>query len=80
MPQRPGMPSEQVVASRLKALSPAEYQRQIGSHPVLSSMVRHNVPLTRDNYVALANTGRPDEARTAEHEANVPRILLPDEE
>lgn len=75
MPQQPGTPSEQVVASRVAALTPAEYQRQIGSHPVLSMMVRAGVPLSRDNYVDIANAGRPDEAWTHEHEANVPAIL-----
>ncbi len=38
-------------------------------------MVRAGVPLSRDNYVDIANAGRPDEAWTHEHEANVPAIL-----
>jgi len=38
-------------------------------------MVKHNVPLTRDNYVDFANMGRPAEAWTAEHEANLPWIF-----
>ena len=79
MPPQPGTPSEPNVASRLAALSPAEYQRLIGSDPVLSAMVRHGTPITRDNYVAIANAGRPDEAWTHEHEASLPHIFRPDE-
>ena len=45
-------------------MSPQQYQRLIGSDPVLEMMVRRNVPLTRDNYVDIANAGRPDEAWT----------------
>jgi hypothetical protein len=43
-------------------------------------MVRYGTPLTRDNYVAIANAGRPDEAWTHEHEANVPAILRSSED
>ncbi len=56
-------------------MNPQEYQRLTGLHPVLDMMVRHKVPLTRDNYVDLANAGRPDEAWTAEHEAGLPWIF-----
>jgi hypothetical protein len=75
MPQRPGTPSEADVASRLRAMSPAEYQHLIGTDPILSGMVKHNIPITRDNYVDIANAGRPDEAWTHEHEAGLPAIL-----
>lgn len=80
MPEQSGTPSEQDVASRVAALTPQEFQRLIGSHPVLSMMVRYGTPLTRDNYVAIANAGRPDEAWTHEHEANVPAILRSSED
>jgi hypothetical protein len=75
MPEQSGTPSEQDVASRVAAMNPQEYQRLIGSHPILSMMVRAGLPLTRDNYVDIANAGRPDEAWTAEHEANLPSIF-----
>ena len=78
--QQPGTPSEHDVASRLQAMSPQQYQRLIGSNGILEMMVRRNVPLTRDNYVAIANAGRPDEAWTHEHEANVPAILRSSED
>jgi hypothetical protein len=38
-------------------------------------MVRYGTPLTRDNYVDIANAGRPDEAWTHEHEAMLPAIF-----
>lgn len=38
-------------------------------------MIRCKIPLTRDNYVDIANAGRPDEAWTAEHEAMLPHIF-----
>ena len=79
MPQQPGTPSEQVVASRLQAMSPQQYQRLIGSDGILEMMVRHKLPITRDNYVDIANAGRPDEAWTHEHEASLPHIFRPDE-
>jgi hypothetical protein len=60
-------------------MSPQQYQRLIGSDGILEMMVRRNVPLTRDNYVAIANAGRPDEAWTHEHEASLPHIFRPDE-
>ena len=63
------------VASRLKAMSPDEYRRLIGSNPILESMVRYGTPLTRENYVAIANAGRPDDAWTHEHEAMLPAIF-----
>ena len=75
MPPQPGTPSEQDVASRLQAMSPPEYQRLIGSDPILSAMARNGTPLTRDNYVDIANAGRPDEAWTHEHEAMLPEIF-----
>lgn len=56
-------------------MNPREYQRLIGSNPLLEMMVRRNIPLTRDNYVDLANAGRPDEAWTHEHEAMLPAIF-----
>jgi hypothetical protein len=43
-------------------------------------MVRHKLPLTRENYVDIANAGRPDEAWTHEHEAMLPAIFRRDEE
>ena len=63
------------MASRLRAMSPQEYQRLIGSDGILEMMVRHKLPITRDNYVDIANAGRPDEAWTHEHEASLPIIL-----
>jgi hypothetical protein len=75
MPQQPETPSDQAAASRLAAMSPAEYQRLIGSHPVLKFMDQHGIPLTRDNYVDIANMGRDDEAWTHEHEAMLPAIF-----
>lgn len=56
-------------------MPPHEYQRLIGSDPILEAMVRHKVPITRDNYVDMANAGRPDEAWTHEHEAMLPAIF-----
>ena len=56
-------------------MSLQEYQRLIGSDPVLEMMVRHKVPLSRDNYVDIANAGRPDEAWTHAHEAMLPSIF-----
>ena len=67
------------MASRLQAMSPQEYQHLIGSHAILKGMVKHNIPITRDNYVDIANAGRPDEAWTHEHEAMLPSIFRPDE-
>jgi hypothetical protein len=64
-----------VLLMPLKAMHPAEYQRLIGSDPILSGMIRHNIPLTRENYVDIANAGRPDDAWTAEHEAALPWIF-----
>ena len=58
-------------------MSQQEYQRLIGSHPILEGMIKHNIPLTRDNYVDIANAGRPDEAWTHEHEASLPSIFRP---
>ena len=63
------------IASRHQAMSPQEYQRLIGSHPVLEFMHRHKIPMTRENYVDIANMGRPDEAWTHEHEAMLPAIF-----
>jgi len=60
-------------------MHPDTYQRLIGSHPILSMMARHGTPITRDNYVAIANAGRPDEDWTAEHEATLPHIFRSDE-
>jgi hypothetical protein len=75
MSQQPGMPLEKLAASRLRALSPSEYQRLIGSNRILAGMVKHGIPLTRDNYVDIANAGRSAEDWTAEHEAMLPAIF-----
>ena len=56
----------------------AAFQHLIGSDPVLEVMVRRKVPITRDNYVDIANAGRPDEAWTHEHEASLPWIFHAD--
>jgi hypothetical protein len=42
-------------------------------------MVKANIPLTRENYVDIANAGRPDEAWTHEHEAMLPAIFRSDD-
>jgi hypothetical protein len=73
MPTR--RPSEQCVKARLEALTPDEYRHLIGSSSILRGMIKHNIPLTRENYVAIANAGRPDEAWTAEHEMMLPWIF-----
>jgi hypothetical protein len=59
------------------ALDPTdpEVQRLVRSNGIIEMMVRHGLSLTRDNYVDIANAGRPDDAWTHEHEAMVPRIL-----
>jgi hypothetical protein len=51
-------------------LDPAspEYQRLIGSSPVLQAMVRYGVPLSRENYIAANWPDGAPEPWGAEHE------------
>ena len=53
----------------------AELESLTGEYPILRRMIRHGVPLTRDNYIAL-NWG-PDLPKdwNGEHEHDIPPFL-----
>lgn len=55
-----------------------DIEQQARTDPLLRHMIKHGVPLTRQNYVGMAyGPGEPDEW-TAEHEAMLPRCFQQD--
>lgn len=56
-------------------MTDARLKRLIGSSPVLEHMVKHGVPLTRENYIAMNWGGAAPGEWTAEHEADLPEIF-----
>ena len=49
-----------------------ELTRLSGGSPVLADMLKNNIPLTREHYLALAYGGELPDPWTAEHELEVP--------
>jgi len=48
---------------------------------VLDYMKKHNIPLTRENYLEIAYLGDPPEELGAEEEAEIPHeVMNPDQE
>jgi len=43
--------------------------------PILDVMQAHNIPLTRENYIALNYLGNPPEELSAEEEAELPEAF-----
>ena len=55
-------------------VSPCKPASHVAADPLLATMQRHGIPLTRENYIDLA-TNMGEIEWTAEHEADLPPEL-----
>ena len=54
-----------------QALRP-ELERLRGTDPIVDTMLRHNIPLTREHYLDMAFLGRDPDDLDAEEEEDIP--------